>query len=182
MEIKERLKAGNRAYFSLQKILRSRLLSWSSKIEIYRTVMRPVVMYACETWVLTSCDKMLLNRWERKILRRIYGPVLEADRWRLRKNDELYNLYGQPSIVTEIRRARIRWLGHVERMPETRTARMSLYQQPGGQRKRGRPRKRWLDDVEADLQSLGVRRWRQRAQDRDAWKRLVEEAKALQGL
>ncbi|XP_039293384.1 uncharacterized protein LOC120353532 [Nilaparvata lugens] len=65
---------------------------------------------------------MLLNRWKRKILRRIYGPVLEADRWR--KNDELYNLYGQPSIVTEIRRARIRWLGHVERMPETRTARL----------------------------------------------------------
>ena len=181
MGIKERLKAGHRAYYSLQKLLKSRLLSRETKKKVYRTVLRPVVMYSCESWVMTSRDETLLNTWERKILRRIYGPVAEAGLWRSRTNEEVYSLYGEPSLVTEIKRARIRWLGHVERMPSERAARKSANEKPEGRRLRGRPRKRWLEDVEEDLRELGVRRWRQKAADRDEWKRIVEEAKTLNG-
>jgi hypothetical protein len=46
------------------------------------------------------------------------------------------------------------------RMNETRVARKILDDKPGGKRTRGRPRRRWLDDVEADLRSMGVKRWR----------------------
>jgi hypothetical protein len=51
-----------------------------------------------------------------------------------------------------------------------------------GGRKRGRPRKRWLDDAEHDLQQLGVRNWRLKARDRVKWRTVVREAKVQLGL
>jgi len=47
----------------------------------------------------------------------------------------------------------------------------------------GRPRPRWADVVQRDaLQLLGIRGWRRRAANRDEWRRLMREAKALKGL
>jgi sorting nexin-29 len=181
LEIKERIKAGNKAYYSMQHLLKSRLLSRKSKIRIYRTVLRPVVMYASETWVMTTKDEYMLNCWERKILRRIYGAVNDQGEWRIRTNRELEELYENPSLVTEIKTSRLRWLGHIERMPENRSARKVYRQRPEGRRLPGRPRLRWLDDVEDDLKELGVRGWRRRAVDRVEWKKLLKEAKALKG-
>ena len=49
-------------------------------------------------------------------------------------------------------------------------------------RRGGRPRKRWKEEVERDLQVLGVRRWRQLVADREKWKDIVGQAKAHSGL
>jgi hypothetical protein len=49
---------------------------------------------------------------------------------------------------------------------------------PESRRGVGRPRLRWLDDVEADIKALGIKRWRIRAQDRKEWKAILREAKA----
>ena len=51
-----------------------------------------------------------------------------------------------------------------------------------GTRKRGRPRKGWKEEVERDLQVLGVRRWRELVTDRKKWKNIVRQAKAHSGL
>ena len=51
-----------------------------------------------------------------------------------------------------------------------------------GTRRRGRPRKRWKDEVETDLQVLGVRRWRELVADRKKRKDIVRQAKAHSGL
>jgi hypothetical protein len=47
---------------------------------------------------------------------------------------------------------------------------------PGGRRKPGRPRLRWLDCVEDDLKTLGLSRWRKEAEDREAWAISLKEA------
>ena len=180
-ELKERLAAGNRSYYALQHLLKSKALSWKSKKTIYRVVIRPTVTYGCETWVLTERTEQLLNRWERKILRKIYGAVRDGEYWRQRTNSELYNLYREPTLVAEAKKARVRWLGHVERMPEGRAPRDVLHGRPAGRRRQGRPRMRWLDDVEEDLRSLGVRGWRRRALDREDWRRVVAQTEALNG-
>jgi hypothetical protein len=52
------------------------------------------------------------------------------------------------------------------------------YAKPEGRRGVGRPRLRWLDDVEADIKVLGIKRWRIRAQDRKERSAILREAKA----
>jgi len=61
-------------------------------------------------------------------------------------------------------------------MEDNRVPKRMLYGRPGGRRKKGRPRLRWLDDVEEDLRETGVRRWRTKAVDRNEWQRILEEA------
>ena len=61
---------------------------------------------------------------------------------------------------------RLEWLGHVLRRKYTKTVKSILDEILEGKRKRGRPRLRWMDDVEEDLRFMGVNRWRRKALDR----------------
>jgi hypothetical protein len=65
------------------------------------------------------------------------------------------------NIVKWIKGQRISWLGHLERMEENGMPKKIFTQELEGTRRRGRPRKRWKEEVEKDLQVLGVRRWRE---------------------
>jgi hypothetical protein len=58
------------------------------KIKIYKTILKPIVMFGCEAWSMTEKDKARLNTWERKILRKVYGPVTEQGVWRIRRRSE----------------------------------------------------------------------------------------------
>jgi len=51
------------------------------KVIIYKTLINPVLMYGAETWVLSKTDELGLRVFERKILRRIYGPICERAIW-----------------------------------------------------------------------------------------------------
>jgi hypothetical protein len=68
----------------------------------------------------------MLNTFERKILRRIYGPIQEGGCWRPRRNNELYSLYKEPNIVDDIKIRRLGWAGHIIRMEEERIPKMVL--------------------------------------------------------
>jgi len=86
------------------------------------------------------------------------------------------------SIVKWIKWQRIRWLGHLERMEEDRMPKKIFTQELEGTRRRGRPKKRWKEEVERYLQMLGVRRWRELVADRKKWTDIVRQAKAHSGL
>jgi hypothetical protein len=61
------------------------------------------------------------------------------------------------NIVKWIKGQRISWLDHLEIMEEGRMPRKMFIQELGGSRRRGRPRKGWKEEVERDIQVLGVR-------------------------
>jgi hypothetical protein len=96
-------------------------MSKKAKLKIYWTLVRPVITYTCETWILKETIKQKLLVFERKMLRRIFGPTKERDAtWRIKTNDELNKLIGNKTIINYIKSQRLGWLGHVHRMPDER--------------------------------------------------------------
>ena len=63
---------GNKTYYANRQLVNSSLVSRSSKLQIYRTLVRPVVTYGSESWTLTVEEERALAVFERKILRKIY--------------------------------------------------------------------------------------------------------------
>ena len=86
------------------------------------------------------------------------------------------------NILKRIKGQRLRWLGHLERMKEDRMPKKIFTQELEWTRRRGRPRKGWKEEVERDIQVLGVRRWRELVADRKKLKDIFRQAKAHSGL
>jgi len=130
-------------------------MSIKNKIKLYKTLIRPVLSYGSETWVLSKSDEAILGVFERKILRAIFGPTNDNGEWRIKYNNELYTLYKESDIVTYIKINRLKWAGHVIRMEEQSTPKRVLVAVVEGRRRRGRPKLRWEDGVMEDARKLG---------------------------
>jgi len=140
-EIKERIALGNEVYFANKKMFQSRLLSKRAKLKLYYLVIRPVVTYSCETWILkeTIINKLLV--FERKILRKIFSPNNENDIWRIKTNQELDEIIKHKNIINFIRAQRLSWHGHIERMQGTRMVKAIYSWKPISRRPIGRPKR-----------------------------------------
>ena len=68
------------------------------------------------------------------------------------------------------------------RMDDKRTPIRILQWKPIGTRIRERPRKRWIADIEEDMQIMGIIWWRKQRKERAEWKRITEKAKTHSGL
>jgi hypothetical protein len=66
----------NRRYYGLMKHLNCETLPRNMKVTIYKTLIRLVLVYGAEAWVLTKQDKMQLGCFKRKILRKMYGSCI----------------------------------------------------------------------------------------------------------
>jgi sorting nexin-29 len=73
-EIKTRLKSGNACYHLVQNLSSSCLHSKNTKIKVYRSVILRVVFYGCDTWSLTLREEHRLGVFEKRVLRRVFGP------------------------------------------------------------------------------------------------------------
>jgi hypothetical protein len=72
-EIERRLNLGNASYHSVQSALSSRLLSKSTEVGLYKTIILPLVLYQCESWSLTLREEHRLRVFENRVLRVIIG-------------------------------------------------------------------------------------------------------------
>ena len=181
-KIQRRNLASNRTYFAAICLFRSQRLSRASKLMLYKALIRPVVSYGAEAWTLTKKKEQALVIFERKIFRKICGPKYENGEWKSQTNRELKETSKGENMVKWIKVQKISWLGHLQRMDEDRMPRKIFTQELEGTRRRGRPRKRWKEEVERDLQVVGVRRWRELVADRKKWKDIVRQAKAHNAL
>ena len=84
-------------------------------------------------------------------------------------------MYCSPNIVRVIKWRRMRWAGHVARMGEEWGVYMVLVGKPERRSPLGRPRRRWVDNIETDLQDVGCgyMDWIGLAQDRESWRTVV---------
>lgn len=179
MEIDKRTMKASRALGALENMIKSKLISRKTKIRLYKTIIQPTLLYGSETWVLNKKNKSKLERWERKILRKIYGGIQDEGQWRRRTNKEIQEMYKTPCITSKIQAQRLRWLGHVVRMGGERIAKKVLLGGEGGKKKRGRPRKKWMDAVKEDLRQIGIEDWTRSARDRIKWRNIIRQINAL---
>ena len=155
-EIRRRIMSANRCFHGLQRHLRSKLLTNKTKCCIYKTLIRPVVLYGSESWPLTKNDEHLLQMFEHKVLRTIFGGKMENGCYRRRYNFELERDFAEPNIIAVVRVNRLRWAGHLARMDQDRAPSKLFRNDPEGRRGVGRPKNRWIDGAQQDLRTLGV--------------------------
>jgi hypothetical protein len=106
-EIKKRIALGNKAFFVNKKMFQSELISKMAKLKLYCSVIRPVVTYACETWMPKETIINRLMVFERKVLRKIFGPTNENGIWRIKTNQELDKIIKHKNIINFIRAQRL---------------------------------------------------------------------------
>jgi hypothetical protein len=175
-EIKSRLNSGNACYHSVQGLLSSRLLSRNLKVKIYKTVIQPVVLYGCEIWPFTIRNEHRLRVFEKRVLRRIFGPKRDevAGEWRKLHSVELHNLYSSPDIIRQIKSRRMGW-ADMWHAWERREERNGFWWENPKERDH-------LEDqgVDGSIGSVWILerlaediQWVQLAQDRGRWRALV---------
>ena len=170
-----RIRIGKAAgvFNTLRPIWQSTKLSLNTKLRIYNSNVKSVLLYGCETWRVLKSSMAKIQVFVNRCLRRILGV-----RWydKLR-NEELWRITAQEPIVQQIKRSKWRWLGHTLRKPADNVTRRGLRWTPQGKRKRGRPKTTWRRSIEAEAKVAGLT-WgqlEQKAQDRGGWRTLVDD-------
>ena len=94
-------------------------MSKAVKIKICKTMVKPAAVFGSETWAVRVMDMKRLGAWERKILRRINGPMEQQGLWRIRTDQEMRELYKHLDRVANIK-TRFERTGHVVRIDQGR--------------------------------------------------------------
>ena len=172
-DIRTRIGKASTAFKSLSNVWKSKNLRTETKIRLFNTNVKSVLLYGAETWKhnrpLVSKLQSFINRCLRRILR-IYWPQTIS-------NEELWKTTNQEPIETTIRRRTWRWIGHTLRKKESDITRQALEWNPQGSRKRGRPRETWRRSVHRDLERMGWT-WdtvKRDAKNRTRWRSLAED-------
>jgi hypothetical protein len=119
-------------------------------------LIRPVLLYGSETWVLIKMEENQLLVFERKVLRTICSPKIENGIYRRRFNHELDKEFDSPSALNVTKTSRLRYAGHMIRRPEDVPQKALFRAKPSGSRNQGRPKFRWADKVNSDsLDQIG---------------------------
>jgi len=170
-DIKARIGKARGAYLLLKNFWKSKDISLNTKLRIFNTNVKTVLLYGSETWRTTKSNTAKLQTFINNCLRRILNI-----RWPNHiSNKQLWERTRQGPIDLEIKKRKWRWIGHTLRKPVDCTTRQALKWNPQGKRRRGRPYNSWRRDLEAERRRLGVT-WEEverLAEDRAGWRTLI---------
>ncbi|GBP37630.1 Putative uncharacterized transposon-derived protein F52C9.6 [Eumeta japonica] len=166
-EIERRITNTWKKFWSLKEIFKDKDMPMTAKKKVYELCIMPCLLYGCQTWALTELQenklKVCQNSMERSILgiKRSDGVKLEI----IKKKTKFKNVH------TAYRQIKWRWTGHMSRENIEKWSRLVTEWYPrDGKRSRGRPNKRWEDD----MRKIAGPVWSRLARDRDKWKSLEE--------
>lgn len=167
LAVTERLEKARKAFWALNSSVWSvQQLSLSTKLSVYRACVLSVLLYGAEVWTHTYPVRKKLEKFHMICLRRISGYGLGYQRDHSLSNEDLRAWLGVPSISDLVCQCRLRWLGHVGRMPDYRIPKRVLFgvlpTEVGQARQPGlKAGKRLRDAFAKDLNSAGI--------DRQGW-------------
>jgi hypothetical protein len=131
------------AFVHLYPVWRNNEISTRTKLRIFRSSVKSVLLYGSETWKVaktpTSNLHMFVNRCLRKILN-IHWPEVIS-------NEELWRRTEETEISKLIKRRKWNWIGHTLRKGNGAVEREALDRNPQGKRRRGRPKQTWRRSV-----------------------------------
>ena len=148
-------------------VLCDRRVAARVKGKVYKGVVRPAMPYGLETVALTSKQVAELEVAEMKMLRFSLG-VTRMDKI---KNEYIRGSAHVEQLGQKVREARLRWYGHVRRREVGYIGRRMLEMELPGKRRKGRPKRRYMDAVREDMRVVGVTE--EDAEDRTRWKRMI---------
>jgi hypothetical protein len=165
-DVKTRIGKARQAFTSLKPVWSSKRISLKTKIRLFNSNVKTVLLYGSESWKTTQEIVKKLRVFIHKCLR-----IILCIRWPQKiSNLEVRNICKQEDIWT--------WIGHVHvlRKDSSDVAKQSLFWTPQGKRQWGRPRIIWRRSVEKELKSMHLT-WneiRKEAQDRSRWRETVK--------
>ncbi len=165
--VEDRISIGWGAFRKVESIISNRHVSMTTKRKTYETFVSPCILYACETitWKSESIKKM--QTFQNHIMRWMTGKC-QIDRTPINKLFELTKLF---PIEQTIRTRKLKWFGHIKRseLPIRATFEGNIE----GKRLRGRPRRRWRDDV-TEWTRMSWKEINVAVQDRSRWRAIAE--------
>ncbi|GBP25799.1 Putative uncharacterized transposon-derived protein F52C9.6 [Eumeta japonica] len=165
-EVKSRITNGWRSYWSLKEPMRDKKLHVNIKRKLFNICILPVFTYGCQSWTLT---KEITNKLA------IYQYAMERNMLSVKRSDKLRNCAiryktSTRDITLKVRKLKWRCTGHMIRGHGKWNKKGTRWYPREGKRKRGRPQKRWDDDIREVAGAM----WNRVAPDRSEWKRLEE--------
>ncbi|GFO03698.1 hypothetical protein PoB_003020300 [Plakobranchus ocellatus] len=170
LAVRARVKASWEKWREIGPVIGDKKMPRKLKTKLYTTMVRPVILYGAECWVVGQKEEQLLETTEMRMLRRIREVTLE-DKMR---SDDIRKELGVCPIGEKARESRLRWFGHVmRREPENHLKQMLNLEVPG-RRPRGRPKGRWRDGITRDMKQLHIEA--EDAEDRSFWRKRTQAA------
>ena len=172
-DIQSRLAKARTAFSMLRPIWRSTKYSRKTKLKIFKSNVMSVLLYGAECWRITQCDLNKLEVFQNRCLRQIHNIFWPTTI----SNINLHKISNASTIEQTLETRRLKLLGHVFRMHDSRLTKKSIEWEPTlGTRRRGRPKKTWRSTIRDDLRNRQLT-WntaRTAAQDRRGWRTLLQ--------
>ena len=156
----------------MKPIWRSTSIHLQTKLRLFNTNIKTVLLYGSETWKFTkeleSKLQVFVNTCLRQILRIRWPEKIS--------NEDLWQRTKQEPITQTIKTRKWRWIGHTLRRGPGNIAKQALDWTPQGKRRVGRPTTTWRRTLEKELKG-GRMSWgeaKRKAQNRLEWRRVVK--------